>query len=102
MLRSESSPDTLPKRRRLRHTWFLACLLLPTTVLAAAGDCHAIKDHDQRRYCLGVVRKSSGDCYAVRQSDLRQFCLAQVQRQSSRCYSIRDPGNRRQCLAMLR
>lgn len=79
----------------------LTCLL-PTAVLAGAGECYAIKDADQRRYCLGLMRKSSGDCYAVRQTDLRQLCLAQVKGQTSHCYSIRQSDQRRLCLALVR
>lgn len=82
-------------------TGLLSCLL-PAAVLAGTGDCHAIKDADQRRYCLGLTRKSSGDCYAVRQPDLRQLCLAQVKGQTSHCHSIRQSDQRRLCLALVR
>lgn len=56
----------------------LALLVLSSAAKAAAGDCYAIADSDQRNYCLAKVRKDPGQCYAIQRGDLRAQCRAEV------------------------
>jgi hypothetical protein len=73
--------------------------LLP---LNAYADCYAIKNQDNKNYCLAKSKAQSSYCYMIKGSDSKNNCLAETMNKRSYCYNIKDSDLKSQCLALIK
>ena len=59
--------------------------MIVTSHAANDSHCYAIKNTDQKNFCLAVVKKQDSYCYNIRESDSKHMCLAQIKNQKSYC-----------------
>ena len=74
-------------------------LLLPINAFA---DCYAIKNQDNKNYCLAKAKSQSSYCYSIKESDSKNHCLAETMNKKSYCYNIRNSDIKSQCLALIK
>lgn len=70
--------------------------------MADASACYAIKDGDERAYCLAQARKNYDYCYRMKNDDRRNECLAKTKGSRDSCHAIKDHDRRKACLALTR
>ena len=70
--------------------------------MAGTPECYAVKDADQRAYCLARAKGDYGDCYRIKDGDRRNQCLAEIKGSRDRCHAIKDQDSRKACLALAR
>jgi hypothetical protein len=76
-------------------------LSLCTVVQANESNCYAIKNTDQKNYCLAIAKAQNSFCYSVHESDLKNTCLGQVSNSRSYCYAIQSSDSKNKCLALV-
>ena len=76
-------------------------LSLCTAVHANESNCYAIKNTDQKNYCLAIAKAQNSYCYSIHESDLKNTCLGQVSNSKSYCYAIQSSDSKNKCLALV-
>jgi len=79
----------------------LLLIFLSATVQANAFNCYAIKNTDQKNYCLATAKAQNSFCYSIQESDLKNTCLGQVSNSKSYCYAIKSSDTKNKCLALV-
>ena len=84
----------------MKFTTFLL-IFISTAVQANESNCYAIKNTDQKNYCLAIAKAQNSYCYSIHESDLKNTCLGQVGKSKSYCYAIQSSDSKNKCLALV-
>lgn len=82
----------------MRISVAIALLVLPVTAMA---NCYAIRDRDERNYCLASFKNQQSYCYSIKDADDKNLCLATTKPDRSHCYMIKDSDKKNLCFAQV-
>jgi hypothetical protein len=81
--------------------FLIITLFLCSAVQGNESNCYAIKNTDQKNYCLATAKAQNSFCYSIQESDLKNTCLGQVSNSKSYCYAIKSSDTKNKCLALV-
>ena len=79
---------------------YIIIFLLPI-VQANESNCNAIKNTDQKNYCLAISKAQSSYCYSLHESDLKNTYIGQISNSKSYCLAIKSSDTKNKCLALV-
>lgn len=66
----------------------LVLFFLPQLAWAGDGHCYAIKDFNNKNFCLAIAKKQESYCNKIDKNAMQFNCLAELTHQKSYCDQI--------------
>jgi hypothetical protein len=82
--------------------FLLFFLFLPQLSWAGDGHCYAMKDLNNRNYCLGIAKKQESYCNKIDKNSMQYLCLAELTKQKSYCEKITAVDDANNCKKLFR
>ncbi len=82
--------------------FILFFFLVPCLAWANDAPCFAMKDSNNRNYCLGIKKRQESYCNKIDKNSLQFLCLAELTKQKSYCDQIKLVDDADKCKKLFR
>jgi hypothetical protein len=76
--------------------------LFPCLAWANDAPCYAMKDLNNRNYCLAIKKRQESYCNKIDKNSLQFLCLAELTKQKSYCDQIKLVDDADKCKKLFR